>query len=459
MTRVAVVTGGASGMGRGIALRLAADGNAVAVLDLDADAAAATAKDIEAAGGKALAAAVDVSDRTVVDAAMDRVRADLGPIGIIVTSAGFDTFESFTDITPELWTRMLEVNLTGTFHCIQSAIPDMLDAGWGRIVTISSSSAQSGANRMAHYVASKGGVIALTKALAVEYRAERHHGQHDPSGIHRHSDGAPRRSARRPAEHRRGRGAHARPARGHARRHRGRVRVPLLGGSRLRHRSGAQRERRLVPVTDAVPPRVAPVAKEAWDDDMRAALAHAFPEPVVERLLSTEPGAMEMPGAIATFMQHPALAGPFLAYNQMLLGKSAALAPRDRELVILRVAWRTRSRYEWYQHVRLAPRVHLSDEELAAIAEGAGAALWSARDADLLAATDQLIDGYRVDDATWEQLAGALDTSQLVELVFVVGTYTGLAMAFNSFGLQLDAELDDIVAQHPQFDQYHQLEE
>jgi NAD(P)-dependent dehydrogenase (short-subunit alcohol dehydrogenase family) len=174
LSRVSVVTGGASGMGRGIALRLAADGNAVAVLDLDADAAAATAQEIEAAGGKALGAAVDVSDRAAVDAAMDRVRAELGPIGIVVTSAGFDTFESFTDITAELWTRMLEVNLTGTFHCIQSAIPDMIEAGWGRIVTISSSSAQSGANRMAHYVASKGGVIALTKALAVEYA---------PSGI------------------------------------------------------------------------------------------------------------------------------------------------------------------------------------------------------------------------------------------------------------------------------------
>jgi 2-hydroxycyclohexanecarboxyl-CoA dehydrogenase len=173
-SRVAVVTGGASGMGRGIALRLAADGNAVAVLDLDADAAAATAKEIDAAGGKALGAAVDVGDRAAVDAAMERVRAELGPIGIVVTSAGFDTFESFTDISLDLWTRMLEVNLTGTFHCIQSAIPDMIDAGWGRIVTISSSSAQSGANRMAHYVASKGGVIALTKALAVEYA---------PSGI------------------------------------------------------------------------------------------------------------------------------------------------------------------------------------------------------------------------------------------------------------------------------------
>ena len=100
---------------------------------------------------------------------MAQVRAELGPIEIIVTSAGFDEFQSFTDISIEAWDRMLAVNLTGTFHCIQAVIPDMLAAGWGRIVTISSSSAQSGANRMAHYVASKGGVVGLTKALAVEY--------------------------------------------------------------------------------------------------------------------------------------------------------------------------------------------------------------------------------------------------------------------------------------------------
>ena len=70
----------------------------------------------------------------------------------MVTSAGLDEFQTFTDITIEAWDRMLAVNLTGTFHCLQSAIPDMVAAGWGRIVTISSSSAQSGAARMAHYI-------------------------------------------------------------------------------------------------------------------------------------------------------------------------------------------------------------------------------------------------------------------------------------------------------------------
>ncbi len=86
----------------------------------------------------------------------------------MVTSAGLDEFSPFTDITAESWERVLRVNLTGTFHCLQAVVPDMLAAGWGRIVTISSSSAQSGAAKMAHYVASKGGVIGLTKALAVE---------------------------------------------------------------------------------------------------------------------------------------------------------------------------------------------------------------------------------------------------------------------------------------------------
>src|SRR6476659_7989703 len=169
--RVAVVTGAASGMGLGIAQHLAAAGRRVALLDLDGDAAAAAAAALTRGGAVALAAKVDVTDRGGVDDAMARVRAELGPVEILVTSAGFDEFRPFTEITVEAWEHVIGVNLTGTFHCVQAAIPDRLAANWGRIVTISSSSAQSGAARMAHYVASKGGVIGLTKALAVEYAA------------------------------------------------------------------------------------------------------------------------------------------------------------------------------------------------------------------------------------------------------------------------------------------------
>jgi len=166
--RVAVVTGAASGMGLAIARKLAARGDRIGLLDLQGDAARQAAEDLRASGGQAAAAEVDVTDRAAVDAALDKIRAELGPIEIMVTSAGLDAFERFTDISVESWERILAVNLTGTFHCVQSAVPDMIEAGWGRIVTISSSSAQSGAPRMAHYVAAKGGVIGLTRALALE---------------------------------------------------------------------------------------------------------------------------------------------------------------------------------------------------------------------------------------------------------------------------------------------------
>jgi NAD(P)-dependent dehydrogenase (short-subunit alcohol dehydrogenase family) len=168
MSRVAVVTGGAAGMGLAIVRRLARQGHRVAVLDLDGTAAKQAAEELQSDGASAIGVEVDVSDRAAVDDAMRQVRSELGPIEIVVTSAGFDRFEKFTDITLESWDRMLAVNLTGTFHCVQAAVSDMIDGGWGRIVTISSSSAQSGSRRMAHYVASKGGVIALTKALGLE---------------------------------------------------------------------------------------------------------------------------------------------------------------------------------------------------------------------------------------------------------------------------------------------------
>lgn len=169
MTRVAVVTGGASGIGQAICRRMAADGYAVAVLDVNADGAGETARELTAGGAHALARGVDVSDRAQVDEAIAVARSELGPVGILVTSAAVALQCPFADLTVEAWNRMLAINLTGTFNCVQSALPDMLTAGWGRVVLISSSSAQRGAPGMAHYAASKGGVIALAKTLALEY--------------------------------------------------------------------------------------------------------------------------------------------------------------------------------------------------------------------------------------------------------------------------------------------------
>ncbi len=164
----AIVTGGASGIGLAISERLARDGAKVAVLDLDREQAERAAQGIRAAGGEAIACEVDVSDRAQVDAAVERARRELGPVLVLVNGAGKDGFDPIMDISPELWERIIAVNLTGTFHCTQSVLPDMLEAKWGRIVNISSSGAQTGAVSMAHYTASKGGVIALTKTLALE---------------------------------------------------------------------------------------------------------------------------------------------------------------------------------------------------------------------------------------------------------------------------------------------------
>jgi 2-hydroxycyclohexanecarboxyl-CoA dehydrogenase len=166
--KVALVTGGGSGIGAAVCYHLAAVGHKVAVLDIDERSADAVAATLKAEGADTVSAGVDVSDRTAVFRTVEEVRRALGPPGIVVTSAGIQEFESFVDLTPQAWDRMIGVHLSGTFNCLQAVVPNMINASWGRIVTISSSSAQSGTRRMAHYVAAKGGVIALTKALALE---------------------------------------------------------------------------------------------------------------------------------------------------------------------------------------------------------------------------------------------------------------------------------------------------
>ena len=154
--KTAVVTGGGSGIGQAVASRLRADGHHVATIDLrpaDDD----------------FAHTADVTDRAQVAAAFTAIRGQLGPVSILVNAAGLDGFKRFTDITFEEWQRVIDVNLNGVFHCVQAVLPDMIEAGWGRIVNISSSSTHSGTRHMAHYVAAKSAVNGLTKVLALEY--------------------------------------------------------------------------------------------------------------------------------------------------------------------------------------------------------------------------------------------------------------------------------------------------
>jgi NAD(P)-dependent dehydrogenase (short-subunit alcohol dehydrogenase family) len=154
--KTAVVTGGGSGIGRAVADRLRADGYHVATIDLNPS-------DDE------FAHTADVTDRAQVDAALSAIRAQLGPVTILVNAAGLDGFKRFTEITFDEWQTVIDVNLNGVFHCIQAVLPDMVDAGWGRIVNISSSSTHSGTPYMSHYVAAKSAVNGLTKSLALEY--------------------------------------------------------------------------------------------------------------------------------------------------------------------------------------------------------------------------------------------------------------------------------------------------
>jgi alkylhydroperoxidase family enzyme len=179
-------------------------------------------------------------------------------------------------------------------------------------------------------------------------------------------------------------------------------------------------------------PRIAPLPVTSWDDDVRSALHQAFPESVVDRFVAD--GA---PTAISTMLHHPALAGPWLAYNNVLLW-APALDHRLRELIVLRVASRTGSPYEWEQHVALSRRYGVTPADIEVVRTGVGSEALSPLERDLLTATDELIDDYRIGDETWQRLADQLDERQLVETVFVVGTYTCLAMAFNSFGLGND---------------------
>lgn len=167
--RVAVVTGGASGIGEATCHHLADAGHSIGVLDIDGEGARRVAQQLRAGGTEALGLSVDVADRGGVDDAFAQIRTELGAIQVLATCAGMIAFDEFADITPASWSRIIDVNLTGTFHCCQAALHDMAEAGWGRIITISSSSAQRGSPLNAHYAAAKGGVIVLTKSIARAY--------------------------------------------------------------------------------------------------------------------------------------------------------------------------------------------------------------------------------------------------------------------------------------------------
>ena len=168
--KVAIVTGGGSGIGRAVAIRFAAEGAAVAVADIVAGNAVAVAAEIGAEGGRAFGMGVDVTDPAQVRALVDRAVSEFGGIDVLMTAAGVLGFGSVVETEPDSWNRIIGVNLTGTYLCARAVIPWMVERGGGSIVTVSSSTgAHDAAPGTAAYVASKGGVAMLTKAMSVDH--------------------------------------------------------------------------------------------------------------------------------------------------------------------------------------------------------------------------------------------------------------------------------------------------
>lgn len=167
--RVALVTGGGSGMGAATSERFAREGMAVGVLDINLAGAESVAGKINATGGRALALQADIADKAGVDAAVQALRAAFGPVQVLVNNAALEGFCPFAELTEAQLDSMFAVNLKGIFFTTQAVLGDMEAGGWGRIINISAYGAQLVEGYMSHYYASKGGVISLTRSMAAEF--------------------------------------------------------------------------------------------------------------------------------------------------------------------------------------------------------------------------------------------------------------------------------------------------
>jgi AhpD family alkylhydroperoxidase len=195
-------------------------------------------------------------------------------------------------------------------------------------------------------------------------------------------------------------------------------------------------------MTDAAEPRIPPLPPDEWPPEMRDALAALIPPDARHPRPKQGEGRPKGLNVLGTMAQHPTLAKAFHTFNGHILFTSM-LAPRERELIVLRVAAVRDCEYEWRQHVVQARDAGLTDDEIDRVRREPDSDQWLVTDAALLAAVDELIADARISDRTWAVVAGELDDQQLMDVIFTVGAYDALAMAMRSFGMELDADLQD----------------
>lgn len=166
--KAAIVTGGAQGIGEGVAVRLAEEGAGIAILDIKLDLANEVADGLRSNGTDAIALQADISNKAEVQAAVDEVASHFGRIDILVNNAGYYRMAKVTEIKEETWDRILDINLKGYFLMIQAVVPYMERQNYGRVLNIASIAAYGGIANQAHYNSSKGGIISLTRTMALE---------------------------------------------------------------------------------------------------------------------------------------------------------------------------------------------------------------------------------------------------------------------------------------------------
>lgn len=188
--------------------------------------------------------------------------------------------------------------------------------------------------------------------------------------------------------------------------------------------------------------RVPVIGPNEINEEQKQAFLEGLPPGGETFFFPEETRRLPWPTSVGTLINHPLLAGKWLSFSTALMHEGL-ISNRERELMVLRVGWRTRSEYEWLQHVRMARRYKIEMSEVEAVSRGDYDG-FAEHERDLLTATDEMIDAYRITEDTWKRLESRYDTKQLMEIAFTIGSYTALAMVFGALGVQIEDDFREL---------------